>query len=155
MEKLIEKLEKELTPLTSSVERDEFIEASEKAFDCRFDGTSTFYPWKMPTKIPKSFKIGVIVGSSGSGKSTILKQFGLEEEPIWENNNSIVSHFDNPDDAINKLEQLLKKPHANMGKISKYNDGTIDRICDILEGKGDSMLRMSTDYRKYTRESKY
>ena len=59
------------------------------------------------------------------------------------------------DDAINKLEQLLKKPHANMGKISKYNDGTIDRICDILEGKGDSMLRMSTDYRKYTRESKY
>jgi hypothetical protein len=103
MDKLIEKLEKEQTPLTSSVERDEFIEASEKAFDCRFDGTSTFYPWKMPTKIPKSFKIGVIVGSSGSGKSTILKQFGLEEEPIWENNKSIVSHFDNPDDAINKL----------------------------------------------------
>jgi glycosyltransferase involved in cell wall biosynthesis len=59
------------------------------------------------------------------------------------------------DDAINKLEQLLKKPHANMGKISKHNDGTIDRICDILEGNGDNMLRMSTDYRKYTRESKY
>jgi hypothetical protein len=59
------------------------------------------------------------------------------------------------DDAINKLEKLLKKPSANMGKISKYNDGTIDRICDILEGNGETMLRMSADYRKHTRESKY
>ena len=42
-----------------------------------------------------------------------------------------------------------------MGKISDYTNGTIDRIVDILEGKGDKMLRMSTDYRKYTRESKY
>ena len=103
MEKIIEKLEKESIPLTSSVDRDEFIEAREKAFDCRFDGISTFYPWKIPTKIPEKFSIGVIVGSSGSGKSTMLKQFGVEEEPMWEHNKSIVSHFDNPDDAINKL----------------------------------------------------
>jgi hypothetical protein len=59
------------------------------------------------------------------------------------------------DDAISKLEKLLKKPHQNMGKISNYNNGTIDRICDILEGKGEHMLRMSTDYRKHLRESKY
>jgi ABC-type transport system involved in cytochrome bd biosynthesis fused ATPase/permease subunit len=103
MEKIIEKLVKETTPLTSTVERDEFISASEKAFDCIFDGTSTFYPWKLPTNIPKKFKIGVIVGSSGSGKSTLLKNFGIEEKPEWDNNKSIVSHFDSPDDAINKL----------------------------------------------------
>jgi hypothetical protein len=30
-----------------------------------------------------------------------------------------------------------------MGKISDYNNGTIDRIIDILEGGGHSMLRMS------------
>jgi hypothetical protein len=59
------------------------------------------------------------------------------------------------EDALAKLEKLLTKPHVNIGKISKYNDGTIDRICDILQGKGDSMLRMSTDYRKYLRENKY
>jgi hypothetical protein len=59
------------------------------------------------------------------------------------------------EDALAKLEKLLAKPHVNIGKISKYNDGTIDRICDILQDKGDSMLRMSTDYRKYLRESKY
>ena len=103
MEKVIEKLERETTPLTSSVERDEFITASETAFDCKFDGVSTFYPWKMPTKLPTKFKLGVIVGSSGSGKSTLLKNFGVEESPTWDPNKSIISHFETPEDGINKL----------------------------------------------------
>jgi hypothetical protein len=59
------------------------------------------------------------------------------------------------DNAIGKLRRLLEAPHENMGKISNWTDGTIDRICDILEGKGEDWLRMSTDYRKHTRESKY
>ena len=59
------------------------------------------------------------------------------------------------EDALDKMEKLLKKPSEKMGKISDYNDGTVDRIVDILEGKGDTMLRMSTDYRKHTRGSKY
>jgi hypothetical protein len=42
-----------------------------------------------------------------------------------------------------------------MGKISDWNDGTIGRTVDILEGKGEQWLRMSTDYRKHTHESKY
>ena len=58
-------------------------------------------------------------------------------------------------DAMDKLEALLDRPHPRMGEISDRNDSTIDRICDILEGKGDDMLRMSVDYRKHTRESKY
>lgn len=103
MERIIEKLERETEPLICSVKRDEFINASEKAFDCIFDGTSKFYPWKMPTKIPKTFKLGVIVGSSGSGKSTMLKNFGVEDQPQWDSNKSIISHFDNPDEAINRL----------------------------------------------------
>jgi hypothetical protein len=59
------------------------------------------------------------------------------------------------EDAMDKLEALLDFPHPRMGEISDYNNGTIDRIIDILEGGGQSMLRMSTDYRKHTRESKY
>lgn len=58
-------------------------------------------------------------------------------------------------DAAIKLYKALHEPHRNQGKISDYNDGTIDRICDILEGKGEQYLRMSTDYRKHTRETKY
>ena len=59
------------------------------------------------------------------------------------------------DNAIGKLRRLLQEPHKNMGKISDYNNGTIDRIVDILQGRGENMLRMSVDYRKHTRESKY
>ena len=58
-------------------------------------------------------------------------------------------------DAMDKLEALLDRPHPAMGAISDYNNGTIDRIIDILEGGGQNMLRMSTDYRKHTREYKY
>lgn len=59
------------------------------------------------------------------------------------------------DDAIDKLELLIQEPHPYMGLISDYNDKTIDRICDILEGNGSQYLRDSVDYRKHTRESKY
>jgi len=59
------------------------------------------------------------------------------------------------DDATIKLYNMLHQPHVNQGKISDWTDGTIDRICDILEGKGQDYLRMTTDYRKYTREAKY
>lgn len=101
--KVIEKLQKETTPLISSVIVDEFIKASEKSFDCIFDGVSSFYPWKKPSNIPKDFKIGVIVGASGSGKSTLLKEFGSEDIPTWDNTKSILSHFETPDEAINRL----------------------------------------------------
>ena len=58
-------------------------------------------------------------------------------------------------DAMDKLEALLDRPHPAMGAISDYNNGTIDRILDILQGDGEDLLRMSTDYRKHTREYKY
>jgi hypothetical protein len=59
------------------------------------------------------------------------------------------------EDAAIKLYNMLHQPHMNQGKISDWTDGTIDRICDILEGKGQQWLRMDRDYRKHTRESKY
>jgi hypothetical protein len=59
------------------------------------------------------------------------------------------------EDAMSKLNTLLQKPHAQQGRISDWTDGTIDRIIDILEGKGEHWRRMSTDYRKHTHESKY
>lgn len=59
------------------------------------------------------------------------------------------------EDAYQKLKPLLENPHHRMGMLSDYTDKTIDRICDILEGKGEKYLRMSPDYRKYSREAKY
>ena len=59
------------------------------------------------------------------------------------------------EDAMKKLWTLLHDPHQNQGRISDWTNGTIDRICDILEGNGEQWLRMSTDYRKHTHESKF
>ena len=59
------------------------------------------------------------------------------------------------DDAMIKLQKLLDKPHPQIGKISDWTNNTINRIIDILEGSGDQWLRMSTDYRRHTHESKY
>jgi len=59
------------------------------------------------------------------------------------------------EDAVEKLRVQLTAPSPDMGKISDWTDGCIDRIVDILEGKGEQWKRMSTDYRKHTHESKY
>ncbi len=59
------------------------------------------------------------------------------------------------EDALNKLELLLIKPSENIGKISDWTDGTVDRICDIIEGTGEQWNRSSGIYREYTREAKY
>ena len=58
-------------------------------------------------------------------------------------------------DALAKLNHAIYNESPYMGKISDWTDKTIDRICDILEGKGENWLRMTTDYRKHTKESKF
>jgi len=59
------------------------------------------------------------------------------------------------EDAMAKLKVLIEQPHRNQGRISDWTNSTVDRIVDILEGKGEEWLRMSTDYRKHTHESKF
>ena len=89
--------------LTTSIEPDEFTEKVAQAFDLEFDGTiSTEIP---DFSCPKDFNIGMIVGASGSGKSQILNHHFnmIHKQIIWLNNKAIVSHFDSPDEAIEKL----------------------------------------------------
>ena len=59
------------------------------------------------------------------------------------------------DDAYGKLETLLRMPHHNMGLISDWNDGTIDRIVDILEGRGEQWRRDGARYRDHVQAPKY
>ena len=104
--------------LTVKVEKDEFTAKVAQAFDLDFDGV-------IETEIPdfkfppcNSYNIGLIVGASGSGKSTLLKKGLWYDNPSmkaayarknwrgiseWERNKAIVSHFDSPDEAIEKL----------------------------------------------------
>jgi hypothetical protein len=120
MFQVMEKLTKETTPLTSSVERDEFITASEKAFDCTFDGTSKFYPWQLPKNIPKKFKIGVIVGSSGClGIGTKILMYSGE--------------FKKVEDIY--VDDLLMGPDGAPRKVLKLYRG-IDQMYWVKQNKG-------------------
>ena len=59
------------------------------------------------------------------------------------------------DDAFTKLESLLREPHHNMGLISDWNNGTVDRVVDILEGNGEEWNRAGNRYRDYVSKPKY
>ena len=59
------------------------------------------------------------------------------------------------DDAEHKLYALLERPHHNMGLISDWNHGTIDRICEILSGRGDTWNRSGNRYRDHVAHAKY
>ena len=59
------------------------------------------------------------------------------------------------EDAYQKLNILLMRPHENMGKLSDWTDGTIDRMVDIMTGKGEQWRRDGKHYRTPVSEPKY
>jgi glycosyltransferase involved in cell wall biosynthesis len=59
------------------------------------------------------------------------------------------------EDAMNKLELLLSKPSPSMGQISDWTNGTIDRMLDIMTGKGEQWRRDGPHYRTPVSEPKY
>jgi hypothetical protein len=59
------------------------------------------------------------------------------------------------EDAINKFSSLLSSLHPQVGQISDWNDHTMDRIVDIMQGNGEHWRRDSIDYRQHTRTNKY
>lgn len=59
------------------------------------------------------------------------------------------------DDAYEKLIQLLDRPHKDIGKISDWTDGTIDRYIDIMQGNGEQWRRDTNRYRDHVSEKKY
>ena len=59
------------------------------------------------------------------------------------------------DDAYHKMQNLLREPHHNMGLISDWNNGTIDRVIDIMTGQGEQWNRAGNRYRDHTAHEKY
>lgn len=64
---------------------------------------------KQETKIPDfnlpeaPFGIGLLVGPSGSGKSSILKTLGKVDEVMWDQDTSIADHFESYEQAASLL----------------------------------------------------
>ena len=65
------------------------------------------------------------------------------------------------DDAIGKLSTMFTDienkdlNRYNIGKISDYQDGTINRTLDVLEGKGEQYARNGWDFRRHVAQNKY
>jgi hypothetical protein len=59
------------------------------------------------------------------------------------------------DDAYHKMCNLLQTPHHNMGLISDWNNGTVDRIVDIITGQGAQWDRSGPRYRDHVPHEKY
>lgn len=92
------------TPIISLVAIDEYTNEASKNFDYSFDGKNRFYPVEFPQELKNlDFNILCIVGASGSGKSVFSHYFGEEKKIEWDNTKSIMSNFENPNDAIDKL----------------------------------------------------
>lgn len=91
--------------LSCCVTVDEISKELADKFDYTFSG-------QIETDIPNftlpdnEFNIGLIVGSSGSGKSTILNSIGEQVNHDWGYNKTIASHFHDAEDAMSKFSAV-------------------------------------------------
>lgn len=97
--------------MKTKVQTDEITKELSRAFDYEFDGVTEFTPPQIATldrqaSIDSDYSIGLIVGPSGSGKSTMLKDFGTEEHVEWDADRAVCSHFDNAEDAQERLSAV-------------------------------------------------
>lgn len=153
--------------LKCKVEIDEFTKACSESFDYDFTGESIF---EVPEfAFPETFQIGMIVGSSGSGKTQILKhKFNFKESKIeWEKNKAIISHFSTIENAFDKVFAVgissiptLCKPYhvlsngeqfrANMARQLKSNV-IIDEFTSVVNR--ETAMSLSTAIAKYIRKN--
>lgn len=141
--------------LSITVEPDEFTEKVAQAFDLEFDGTITT---EIPDfSCPEDFNIGIIVGSSGSGKSQILNQHfnRVHRQTLWLRDKAIVSHFDTPDEAIEKLfacglasVPTLCKPFHVLSNGEKYRASVARKL-----GNGMTLDEFTSEVNRETAKS--
>lgn len=131
-----------------TVEQDEITNKISQAFDFDFQGTTKFEIPYLP-EIPEEYGIGLIVGASGSGKSTILQRFGKEEDIIWEKSKAICSHFEDATQAQEKLSAVgfnsipsWLRPYHVLSTGEKFradlarrlkNDAIIDEFTSVVD----------------------
>lgn len=78
--------------LSASVKMDDTLAALSKACDYTFTGESSF---TVPSMIPPTaYKVGLIVGGSGTGKSSLLKHFGSVSDHSWNPSQAVASQVD-------------------------------------------------------------
>lgn len=91
---------------TINVTQDEITSSVASLFDYDFSGKTEFNIPQL-TALPEGFGIGLIVGPSGSGKSSMLAQMQINNKQTeWAYDKAICSHFASVDDAIERLSAV-------------------------------------------------
>jgi GNAT superfamily N-acetyltransferase/ABC-type iron transport system FetAB ATPase subunit len=142
-------LERVDIPLISDTPIDELTQALVEPFDYSAEHAELFYPYKLPLDFPTDFGVGIIVGASGTGKSTLLSEFGEPVFPKWEPDMTIASHFTDPTDANERLSAagLMSvpdwvKPFAVLSNGQKFranlarqliNNAVIDEYTSVVD----------------------
>ena len=158
-------LQKETEPLTSKVTVSQTALDAIKDFDYQTEGFTEFYPYALP-ELPAKFGIGVIVGASGTGKSTLLKRFGTTSAHKW-NNRAIVDHFVTAEEAKSKLFAVgltsiptWLKPYSVLSNGEKFRadlavnlagNAVIDEYTSVVDR--NIALAASKSLKKYVVES--
>lgn len=120
----------------ATVAEDEITSEICNHFGIQFNGTSEFEPLKKYIH-PSTFNIGLIVGTSGGGKTTLLYEYNKEEETIWDGTKSIASHFPDTQSAskafmgvgLNTVPSWLKPYHV-LSNGEKYRADMAIRLKD-------------------------
>jgi ABC-type ATPase involved in cell division/GNAT superfamily N-acetyltransferase len=151
-----------MTILKSKVQQDAITDRISSASDFAWTGENSF---TVPSfDMPKKFGIGLIVGPSGSGKSSILKTLGLqEEEYIWDPNKAVASHFKSYDEASEKLSAVALnsipdqlKPYQTLSTGQKFraqmamalkDNAVVDEFTSVIDRNVAKAL--SNSIRKY------
>lgn len=161
------RLQRSDVPLRSTVDLDELTQDLIRPFDYASEGTEEFYPYLVPNDLPTDFGIGVIVGASGTGKSTLLRHFGSSYIPTWGYNRSIASHFSNAVDANERFAAagLMSvpewiKPYSVLSNGQKFradlaraigNNAVIDEYTSVIDR--NVAKAASTSMARYVRKN--
>lgn len=91
----------------SYVTQDDITSSVASLFDYEFHGETVFEVPRLPPT-PSEFGIGVIVGPSGSGKSSMLAQMNatVSNAFAWDSGKAICSHFASVSDAVERLSAV-------------------------------------------------
>jgi ABC-type lipoprotein export system ATPase subunit/GNAT superfamily N-acetyltransferase len=113
--------------LVSQIINDKYTEYVYDAFDIQDkEKTSISIPYDLDNLVEFDWNIGVIVGGSGSGKTSILKTLGDLRSPSFKEDKALISNFDwlEPKDAALILTSIgLSSVPTWLRPFSKLSNG--------------------------------